>query len=63
MSKAADEVIDEINVSDEEIKEQTHESSKRRITSKKTLTLDVNFKKIKLAIWSNKTEREYWRNM
>jgi hypothetical protein len=35
ISKAADEVIDEINVSDEEIKEQTHKSLKRRMKSKK----------------------------
>ena len=41
MSKAADEVIDEINVSDEEIKEQNRKSSKRRIKSKKNNQSDL----------------------
>jgi hypothetical protein len=35
ISKAADEVIDEINASDEEITEETHKPLKRKLKSKK----------------------------
>jgi hypothetical protein len=44
-------VIDEINVSDEEIKEQTHKPSKRRIRSKKNDSNDlINLMKSSISI-------------
>jgi hypothetical protein len=41
ISEAADEVIDEINASDEEIKEETHEPFKRKSKSKKKNQDDI----------------------
>ena len=66
ISKAADEVIDEINVSDEEIKEQTHESSKRKITSKKNNQsdlIDLMRKSISIGNKSNPTININFENL
>jgi hypothetical protein len=66
ISKAADEVIDEINVSDEEIKEQTHESSKRRIKSKKNNQsdlIDLMRKSISIGNKSNPTININFENL